>query len=172
MAASFLIFKIQGPPANLAIFKCCNGMFWISWYSYIYKEVHTLAFAEISESAVLKHNLLTCSTEQSPSWEANQFAASQEISRIFMEPEGSLPHSQVPATCPDPEPTPSSSHNHLQLPEDPSYYYPPIYVWVSPMASFPLAFTPTPCAHLSPAHKRHIPRPSHSSRFYHPHNIG
>ena len=28
----------------------------MSWYSYIYKEVHTLAFAEISESVVLKHN--------------------------------------------------------------------------------------------------------------------
>jgi hypothetical protein len=26
---------------------------------------------------------------QSPSWEANQFADSQEIRRIFMEPEGS-----------------------------------------------------------------------------------
>ena len=31
---------------------------------------------------------------QSPSWEANWFAATQEIPRIFMEPEGSLPHSQ------------------------------------------------------------------------------
>jgi hypothetical protein len=58
--------------------------------------------------------------EQSPSWEANQFAASQEIPRIFMEPEGSLTHSQVPATCPYPEPTPSSPHHTLQLPEDPS----------------------------------------------------
>jgi hypothetical protein len=28
-----------------------------------------------------------------------------------MEPEGSLLHSQVPATCPYPEPTPSSPHN-------------------------------------------------------------
>jgi hypothetical protein len=44
----------------------------------------------------------------------------QEIPRIFMEPEGSLPHSQVPATCPYPEPTPSIPHNPLQLPEDPS----------------------------------------------------
>jgi hypothetical protein len=27
--------------------------------------------------------------------------------------------------------------------------------------------------HTSPLpHTRHIPRPSHSSRFYHPHNIG
>jgi len=36
---------------------------------------------------------------QSPSWEANLFAASQEIPRIFMEPEDSLPHSQASATC-------------------------------------------------------------------------
>jgi hypothetical protein len=43
---------------------------------------------------------LTNSMEQSPSWEANRSSASQEIPRIIMEPEGSLPHSQEPATCP------------------------------------------------------------------------
>jgi hypothetical protein len=32
-----------------------------------------------------------------------------------MEPEGSLPYSQVLATCPYPEPAPSSPHNLLQL---------------------------------------------------------
>jgi hypothetical protein len=48
------------------------------------------------------------------------FAASQEIPRIFMEPEGSLPYSQVFATCPYPEPTPSSPHHQPQLSEDPS----------------------------------------------------
>jgi hypothetical protein len=48
-----------------------------------------------------------------------------------MEPDGSFPYSQVPATCPYPEPTPSSPHNPLQIPEDPSQYYPPIYIWVS-----------------------------------------
>jgi hypothetical protein len=37
-----------------------------------------------------------------------------------MEPEGSLPYSQVPATCPYPEPTPSSPHNPVQRPDDPS----------------------------------------------------
>ena len=37
---------------------------------------------------------------QSPSSEANRFAASQEIPRIFMEPEGSLLHSQASATYP------------------------------------------------------------------------
>jgi hypothetical protein len=36
-----------------------------------------------------------------------------------MQPESSLPYSQVPAICPYPEPTPSSPHNTLPLPEDP-----------------------------------------------------
>jgi hypothetical protein len=53
-----------------------------------------------------------------------------------MERESSLPYSQVPATCPYPEPAPSSPHHHhhypIPLPEDPSYY-PPTYVWVSPI---------------------------------------
>jgi len=38
-----------------------------------------------------------------------------------MEPEGSLPYSQVRATCPYPEPTPSSLHP-LPLPEDLSIF--------------------------------------------------
>ena len=64
-----------------------------------------------------------------------------------MEPEGSSPYSQVPATCPYPEPTPSSPHNSLPLPEDPSSYYPPIYVWVSPMV-YPTVHIGTNCIFL------------------------
>ena len=37
-----------------------------------------------------------------------------------MEPEGSLPHSQVPDTCPYPEQAWSSTYPHILLPEDPS----------------------------------------------------
>jgi len=75
-----------------------------------------------------------------------------------MEPEGSLPHSKVPTTCPYPEPTPSSPHNPLPLPEDPSYYYPPIYVWVSPMVSFPQVSSSKPYIHLSsPPYVLHPP---------------
>jgi len=36
-----------------------------------------------------------------------------------MEPEGSLLHSHVPATCPYPESTQSSAWPHIPLPEDP-----------------------------------------------------
>jgi hypothetical protein len=53
------------------------------------------------------------------------------------------PYPQVPATCPYPESTPSSPNDPLQLPEDPSLYYPPIYVVVSLMASFPQSSPPT-----------------------------
>ena len=58
--------------------------------------------------------------EQSTSWEANWFAASQEIPRIFMEPEGSLPHSQASATRPYPGLAQSSPHAHNPPPADPS----------------------------------------------------
>ena len=58
--------------------------------------------------------------KHSPSWEANRFAASQEIPRNFMEPEGSLPHSQMPATCPYPEAARSSPYPHTLLSENPS----------------------------------------------------
>ena len=76
--------------------------------------------------AILLHRfhysrILTYSIEQSPTWEANLFSASQEISRILVEPEGSLPHSQVSATCPYPEPARSSPNPYIQHPEDTSY---------------------------------------------------
>jgi hypothetical protein len=35
-----------------------------------------------------------------------------------MKPKGSLPHSQVPATCLYPEPAQSSPYPHIPLPED------------------------------------------------------
>ena len=70
-----------------------------------------------------------------------------------MEPESSLPYSQVPATCPYPEPTPSGPHNPLPLPKDPSQCYPPIYVWVSPVALY-LRFP-----HQNPVHTSPLPSP-------------
>jgi len=45
----------------------------------------------------------------------------------FMEPEISLPLSQVPATCRYPEPARGRPCLHILLPEDGSYYHHPIY---------------------------------------------
>jgi hypothetical protein len=62
----------------------------------------------------------------------------------FMEPEGSLPHSQVPANCPYHDSARSSPYTHIQLPEDPFYYYPPIYAWVSKVIYFLQVSPPKP----------------------------
>jgi hypothetical protein len=60
--------------------------------------------------------LLTYCMEQSPSWEANKsLQLVKKFPAFFMEAEGSLPYSQVPATCPYPEPTLSNPHNPHQL---------------------------------------------------------
>ena len=69
---------------------------------------------------MLSTYLITYSMVQSPSWEANWFAASQEISPHFMEPEDSLPHSQASATCSYPMPAQSSPHTYILPPGDPS----------------------------------------------------
>jgi hypothetical protein len=52
-----------------------------------------------------------------------------------MELEGSLPHSQQPATCPYPEINPV--RDPIPLLEDPFYYYPPIYTCFFKVVSFP-----------------------------------
>ena len=41
----------------------------------------------------------------------------------------------------------------------------------SPQWSLSLRFPHQNPVHTCPPHTRHMPRPSHSSRFYHPHNI-
>ena len=57
-----------------------------------------------------------------------------------MEPEGSLPRLQLPATCSHPEPHRSSPCPHIPLPEDPSYYYPPLIRLVLQIGLFPSGF--------------------------------
>ena len=76
----------------------------------------------------------------------------------FREPEGSLPHSQVPATCPYPEPARSGPYPHTLLTEDPSWYYRPIYAWVSKVGSFSQVSPPKPYIRLSsPSYALHAP---------------
>jgi hypothetical protein len=57
--------------------------------------------------------------EQSPSWEANQFSAGQEIPRILWNPKVHYRISQVYATCPYPGSAQSSPYaHHTLIPED------------------------------------------------------
>ena len=89
-----------------------------------------------------------------------------------MEPEGSLPRSQVPATRPylsqfDPVHTPTSHfleiHLNIILPSTPR----------SPKWSLSLRFPHQNRVYAFPLpHTRQMPRPSHSSRFYHPNKLG
>ena len=66
-----------------------------------------------------------------------------------MEPEGSLPHSQVPANCPCSEPDRCSPYPHIPLREDPSKYHPPIYACVFQVVSLPQVSKPITCIGLS-----------------------
>jgi hypothetical protein len=116
--------------------------------------------------------LLTYSMERSASWEANRFVAIQEISSILWKPKV---HHRIyncpPPVCilsqSNPVHTPTShflkTHPNIILPSTPE----------SPQWTLSLRFPHQNHMHatLLP-HPRYIPRPSHSSRFYHPHNIG
>ena len=109
---------------------------------------------------------------QSHSWEANWFAASQEILRISGNPKVHYrTHKRPPPVSilgqPNPVHMPAShlleiqpNIIHASTPRSPQW---------SPSLRFP---------HQDPihppllTHTRHMPSSSHSSRFYHPHNIG
>ena len=117
-------------------------------------------------------NLFTYSVEYSPSWEANRFSASQEIPRIFSNPNVHL----LLYTCPPPVPVLSQ----LDPVHIPTSYFLKIHLNIilpsmpgSPKQSLSLTFPHQNPVFASPLpHTRHMPRPSHSSRFYHAHNIG
>ena len=117
-------------------------------------------------------DLLTYSVVQSYSWEANWFAASQEIPRISRNPKVHYrTHKHPPPVSilgqPNPVHIPTSHfleiHPNIIRPSTPR----------SPQRSLSLRIP-----YLDPihppllTHTRHMPNPSHSSRFYHPHNIG
>ena len=108
----------------------------------------------------------------SPSLEANWFAASQEIPRILWNPKVHYhTHKPLPPIPilgqPNPIHTTTSHlleiHPNIINPSKPR----------SPQWSLSLRFPHQDPIHLPLlAYTRHMPSPSHSSRFYHLHNIG
>ena len=123
-------------------------------------------------SAGVEAYLLTYSMVQSPSWEANWFAASQEIPRILRNPKVHYRTHKPPPPVPilgQPNPVHIPTSHLLEI--HPNIIHPST-PW-SPQRSLPLGFPHQHPVHSSPfPHTGHMPRLSHSSRFYHPHNIG
>ena len=109
---------------------------------------------------------------QSPSWEANWFAASQEIPRILWNPKVHYRTHKRPPPVPilgQPNPVHIPTSHLLEI--HPNTIHPSMPR--SPQWSLSIRFPhqgPTHAPLLT--HTRHMPCPSHSSRFYHPHNIG
>ena len=109
--------------------------------------------------------LLTYSMEQSSSWEANRFSASQEIPRIIWNPYFRYLIHKLPTPVPiliqlDPVHNLTShflkSHLNIILPSTP---------W-SPKWSLSLRFSHQNPVYASPLpHTHYMQRPSHSSRF-------
>ena len=112
--------------------------------------------------------LLTYSMVQGPSWEANWFAASQEIPLMSRNPKvHHRTHKRPPAVSilgqPNPVHIPTS--HLLEIRPNIIHSYKPR----SPQWSLSLQFPHQDPIHPALlAHTRHMPSPSHSSRFYHP----
>ena len=99
-------------------------------------------------------------------------AASQEVHRIF----GTRRFLPRTHKCPPPVPILSQFH---PVPTTPSHFLKIHFNIIlpstseSPQWSLSLRFPNHNPVHTSPLpHTRHMPRPSHSSRFYHQHDIG
>ena len=103
---------------------------------------------------------------------AESFLSWSRSSLHFMEPEDSLPDSQVSTTCPCPE--------QINPVHAPTFHFLMIHLNIIPPStpvyskwSFSLKFP-----HLNPVYTSHLPhtwymaRPSHSSQFNYPNNIG
>ena len=113
--------------------------------------------------------ILTYSMEHSPSWEANWFAASQEIPRILWNLKVHYGSHEWPPPVPipsqlDPVHTPTSHFLKIHLniilpsmPGSPQWSLSPRFPHQNPVYASPLP------------HTRYMPCPSHFSWFYHPH---
>ena len=120
----------------------------------------------INDLGILCSVLLTYSMLQSPSWEANRFSASKEITRILWNPKV---HYRIHRRTPHPEPARCSPypnflkiHLNIILPSTPG----------SSKWTLSLMFLHQNSVRTSPLpHTCYMPLSSHSSRFKHPNII-
>ena len=129
-----------------------------------YYSVHIFLFSRLLTKNILTY-LLTYLLHGAESFLRSKPVLNQSIFPHFMAPAGSLSHFQVPTTCPYPESTPPSHFlrssfiltSHLRL---------------SSKQSLSLRCPIQNPEYTSPLpHTCYMPRPSHSSQFYHPNNI-
>ena len=90
--------------------------------------------------------LLIYSKEQIPTWKADRFSSTQEIPRILWKAKVRYRFQK----CPPPVHVlrQISPIHTIALPEDPSSYYPLIYVWIFQVDSFHPVSPPKLCMHL------------------------
>jgi hypothetical protein len=162
------IFYLQILNTSAVRINMTDGHWAAAWFMAALAFITNLLKAE---TIFTRSYILTYSMEQSPSWEANQsLQLVKKFPTFLWNPR--VPHRIH--RCPPPVPILSQLH---PIPTTPSNFLKIhlniiIYVWVSPMASFPHPSPPTSSAHPSPPPYASHARLSDSTRFYHPHNIG
>ena len=140
-------------------------------FNYICKETKSMTFKGRFPVRI-KFVTLTYSMVQSPSWEANWFAASQEIPRISRNQNVHYrTHKRPPPVSILGQPNPVHIPTSHLLEIHPNIIHPsmPKYPQWSPSLRFPQQ---DPMHPPLLTHTRYMSSPSRSSRFYHPHNIG
>jgi len=120
------------------------------WYDIQQEHRSVFQTAVMSAKNIILNTLLTYSMEQSPSWEANRFAASQEIPRTLWNPKVHYRINKCPPPVPimsqlDPDHNPTSHflniHLNIILPSTPG----------SPKWSLSLRFPHQNPVHISPS---------------------
>ena len=140
------------------------GFCLIAWGDYSFMWYATWAMTQ--HCATSCNQILTYSIQQSPSWKTNLFSASQEIPRIFWNPKVHYRHQSLSCASSIQSIPPTSYllkiHLNIILPSTPG----------SSKWSLSLRFPHQNPVYASPlSHTCHMPRPFHSSRFYHPDDI-
>ena len=166
----FFFYFVQWPNNAQSIDKLLYCSYMFGHYCVILREPW-LVPCQVTQACQMQ-SLLTYFMVQSPSWEANWFAASQEIPCISQNPKfHHCTHKRPPPVSILGQPNPVHILTSHLLEIHPNIIHPsmPRSPQWSPSLRFPQQ---DPIHPPLLTHTRHIPSPSHSSRFYHPHNIG